>query len=171
MYPFASRVGRFRPVLLLVAAITLGACAADQSITSPSPNASQPRAQANVDGAVEMIDTPAILIAPSKTGVIRLKSGVVQLSGTVTCKAGILSHVVAYLEQYDRQTNDSVAGFGEVYVPCVDVPITWFVNITMSLGDPLPQRGRADVLFRASIPGVNAVEVKRSIRLVEDVEN
>jgi hypothetical protein len=34
--PFASRVGRLRPLLLLlVAAITLGACAADQSITAP----------------------------------------------------------------------------------------------------------------------------------------
>jgi hypothetical protein len=158
-------------MLLLVAAITVGACADDQSITSPPPNASHPGATPSSDATLDATDAPVITIAPARTGVIRVKSGVVELSGTVTCKAGILAHVVAYLEQYDRQTNDTVAGFGETYVACVDVPITWFVSLTMAPGDLLPQRGKADVLFRASLPGTNAVEVKRSIRLVEDVEN
>jgi hypothetical protein len=80
-----------------------------------------------------------ITIAPARNGVV--KSGVVQLSGTVTCKAGILAHVIAYLEPYDRQTNDTVAGFGETYGACVDVPITRFVSLTMAPGDLLPQRG------------------------------
>jgi hypothetical protein len=48
---------------------------------------------------------------------------------------------------------------------------TVVIPVAMTYGDPLPQRGRADVLFRVLTGGVTAPEVIRSIRLVEDVQN
>jgi hypothetical protein len=168
---FASRAGRLRPVVLFLTAIVAAACADDQSITSPLPNASKPQPAATADGASELTDAPVVTIDPARTGVIRTIGGFVELTGTVTCPAGLPAHIVAYLEQYDRKTNHSVSGFGEVYVACVGTPTTWYAPVTMVAGEPLPQRGRADVLFRYSVPGASTLEMKRSVRLVEDLLN
>jgi hypothetical protein len=172
VYTFAARVGRARPMLMFVVATIAGACADDQSITSPRPNSSEPGITATAEAGVETTDATVVTINPNRTGTIRLKSGFVELSGTITCsKAGTLIRLVAYLDQDQRKTGDTVSGYGQVDVACDFTPTTWFIPVAMTYGDPLPQRGRADALFRVLTGGVTAPEVIRSIRLVEDVQN
>ena len=176
VYTFAARAGRSRPMLMLVVATIAsiaGACADDQSITSPRSSSAEPGIAASSESAPETIEALTISVNPGRTGSIRVKSGFVELNGTLTCSApGTVVRVIAYLDQDQRKPGDTVSGYGEFDLPCADRPITWFVHVFMGSGDPLPQRGKADVLFRAyTVGGVNAPEVMRSIRLVEDLEN
>jgi len=172
MYAFVWRGSRLRPVLLLIAATVAAACADDRSITSPQPNAAQPRGVATTDATLEATVLPTVTINPAKTGTIRLSPGFVELSATISCStSGLSIRVAAYLTQQQRPGSTAVAGSGEVDVACrADLALPFFLPIVMNPLNPLPQKGRADVRFKVLTTGVDAPEVERSIRLVESVQ-
>src|SRR5690349_4305745 len=149
VYPFTLR-GRLRPVLLLIIATVVGACADNQSITSPRPNAAHASGVARTDGAVDLAELPTVTVTPAKTGTIREKPGFVELSATIACsKGGLPIRVAAYLTQQQRPGSVTVAGYGEGDVACVaGVAVPFFIGVTMNPLNPLPERGKADVLFK-----------------------
>jgi len=166
MYPFASRAGRLRHILTLIAITTVGACADDQPITAPRQHASEPRAAADA-GALETTDATVITIAPDREGTIRTNSGNTVVSGSVTCsKSGDPFTMVAYLSQYDRKTQNSVEGFGDAFMICTTTAQPFQLLVVPNAGEGSPKRGRADVLFRALATG-QTVDVQRTVRLVE----
>ena len=169
MYPFASRGSRLRPVLVFLVAAIAGACADDQSVTAPRPNAVASMGVASTDAALDLADIPTVTITPARTGSIRVKEGFVELSATVDCsKSGLAIRVAAYLKQQQRPGNIGVAGSGESDVACVaGVAVPFFIPVVMNPLNPLPERGKADVLFKVLTTGVSASDVERAVRLVE----
>ena len=123
VYRFASQLSRLRPTVLLVAAGIVGACADDQSITSPHPDAATPSlAGANATPEATDPNVLAITVTPGKTGTIGTRTGIILLNVTTTCsKAGALIRLGATLTQYDRRTGAGVTGSGEIDFGCTTV--------------------------------------------------
>ena len=172
MYPFTSRGGRLRPALLLIAVTVAGACADNESITSPRPNAASAIDAARSQATLEQTAIPTVTVTPARTGTIRVKPGFVELSATVNCStSGLPIRVAAYLMQEQRGTNNAVAGSGEGDVACVaGVAVPFFIPVVMNPLNPLPEKGKADVRFKVLTTGVSAAEVVRSVRLVESAQ-
>jgi hypothetical protein len=149
-----------------------GACADDQSITSPQPNVAQPKAVATTREALEPVATPTVTLNPAKTGTIRLKPGFVELSAGANCStSGLAIRVAAYLNQDKPGTSNDVAGYGEGDVACIaGVSVPFFIPVVMNPLNPLPEKGRVDVRFKVLTSGVNADEVVRAVRLVESAQ-
>jgi len=167
MYRFASRAGRLRHTLMLVAFTIVGACAENQPFTAPGENASEPVVSAQA-GALQTIDATVISIAPDREGTIRTYSGFAVVSGSLTCsKSGEQFRLVAYLDQYNRKEQDTVSGFGDAVITCTSGAQPWELLVVPNPGEGSLKRGRADVLVRALDADVTAADVSRTVRLVE----
>jgi hypothetical protein len=168
MYRFASRAGRLRHILTIIAVSAVGACADDQPITAPQQNASEPRVVTAGAGALETTDALVITIVPDREGTIRTYSGISVVSGTVTCsQSGGQFTLVGYLSQYQRKEQQTVEGYGDAAMTCTTSAQPWELLVVPNAGKGPPKRGRADMLFRAMAAGVPPGDVERTIRLVE----
>jgi hypothetical protein len=168
MYRFASRAGRLRHVLTLIAVSAVVACADDQPITAPQQNVSEPRVVTAGAGALEATDALVITIVPDREGTIRMDSGNTIVSGTVTCsQSGAEFRLIAYLSQYQRKEQKTVQGYGDALMTCTTSAQPWELRVVPLVGNGPPKRGRADMLFRAIAAGIPTVDVERTVRLVE----
>ena len=148
-----------RHILTIAAAITVGACADDRSISAPQPPA--------VARASQTIEAGAVTVTIDQAGQLRTLSGYAHVTGTVTCAAvGQAVTLRATANQQLKKEKTDNPGRGEVSQGCSTDPTTFEIVVYPIYSDRGPfKRGKLDVQVAAFVADIPAAAAVRSIRL------
>ena len=171
MFRFASPAVRARQIVTVIAVITLGACADDQSITAPQQSAADPRVAAGAS-ALETTDATVVTISPDRDGNVRVYSGYAGVTGTVTCShAGVPVTLQASARQEIMRGKTTVTGSGYVTLTCTTSPQFFQVIVVPYAGSGSFQRGKALVQVDAIVDNAFVAQAIRTVRLQEVASN